>query len=201
MFPDRLATDGLVLRSWEPGDGPALCAAKRASYDHLAPWMPWAEQEPDEAAEEERVRAFRGAWLMGKDFVVSIWTPDGTLLGGSGFHLREGALATRQAEIGLWIAGPAAGQGVGTRALRAMLRWGFGSWDFLRLSWVCSTRNVASARVAEKAGLRREGTQRGCHDDVTGGRRDLHLFAALSDEWRDPEGLPLAPSFPGLRRA
>ncbi|MGE0192594.1 MAG: GNAT family N-acetyltransferase [Planctomycetota bacterium] len=192
MWSTRYASDGLLLRAWEPGDGPALAAAKRASYEHLAPWMPWAEPDPDEAAEEKRVRLFAGKWLIGEDALVSIWTPDGaTLLGGSGFHPREGDYSTRQAEIGMWIAGPAAGQGVGTRALRAMLRWGFGSWGFLRLSWICNSANVGSRRVAEKAGMLLEGTRRGTFDDVSKGRRDELLFAALAPEWRDPGGLPL----------
>lgn len=185
---DAYLSDDLLLRSWQPGDGAALCAAKRASYEHLAPWMPWAEKAPVEATEEALVRRFRGRWLLAEDFVISLWTPDGTLLGGSGFHLRDGGLDRRQAEIGMWTTAAAAGQGLGTRALCAMLRWGFGAWGFERLSWICNVDNVASRRVAEKAGLSLEGTRRGFCGDM--GRRDDHLFAALAATWQDPRGLP-----------
>ena len=37
-------------------------------------------------------------------------------------------------------------------------------------------------RVAEKAGLRREGTLRGMYDEVTGERRDVALYSALRSD-------------------
>src|SRR5690606_26587299 len=92
---------------------------------------------------------------------IGVWEPgEGRLLGGCGYHLREGALWLGNAEIGMWIRGDAAHRGLGTRVLRELLRWGFTEWPWRRLSWRCSSANVASQRVAEKAGLRREGVLR-----------------------------------------
>lgn len=188
MFPERRETDRFILRSFEPGDGEALVAAKRDSYHHLAPWLPWAERSPSLEEEETLVRRFRARWLLGEDFVVSAWRPgDGVLMGGSGFHLRSGTLVSRQAEIGMWMAAAHAGKGNGTALLVAMLSWGFAEWGFLRLGWQCSAANVASRRVAEKAGMQHEGTLRGEYCDVTGRRRDTLVFAALSHEWAPPD--------------
>lgn len=44
----RIHTARLVIRCWNPADAPLLKAAVDASLDHLRPWMPWAENEPQE---------------------------------------------------------------------------------------------------------------------------------------------------------
>lgn len=182
--PEETTLGTLTIRSYRPGDGPALAAAVTASYDHLRVYMPWAmpEQSPEEA--ETLVRTFRARYLLREDFILGLFEA-GRLVGGTGFHLREGPLAAHCAEIGMWIAGDRAGRGLGTLVLRELLRWGFSAWPWLRLSWHCDSRNLASARVAEKAGLRLEGTLRGQWEPVSGGRRDTLVFAALKGEWSD----------------
>jgi RimJ/RimL family protein N-acetyltransferase len=114
------------------------------------------------------------------------------LVGGSGFHLRHGTIELGNAEIGMWISAARAGGGMGTRALAALLAWGFTAWPWQRLVWRCDTRNLASARVAEKNGLTREGTFRSDALAVDGRRRDTHVYAILHDEWleRQREGPP-----------
>ena len=182
--PDAFETDRFTLRSYRPGDGAALTEATESSYEHLKAFMPWAQPQQPEEVSEKLARQFRARWLLSEDFVIGIWSPDGArLLGGCGFHLREGPLASRNAEIGMWIRADAAGQGYGTDALRALLRWGFSDeWPWMRLTWRCDTRNVASIRLAEKVGLQREGVLRShlvASDDV---RRDTVCFAALRGE-------------------
>ena len=180
--PDAFRRDDLLLRAYRPGDGEALREATLASYEHLRPWMPWATTDypPDEA--EARCRRFAANYLTGEEFTIGAWIGD-ELVGGTGFHLRWGPLAWGCAEIGMWIRGSRAGQGLGTRVLAAMLDWGFGEWGWERLCWKCDVRNVASARVAEKCGMVREATLRSAMLDVEGRRKDDHLFAILKDEW------------------
>ena len=184
LAPLEATIDGLLLRCYRPGDGPALQAATVSSYEHLRPWMLWAtaEQSPEQA--EELCRHFCARYLLNEDFVIGIWI-DGELAGGTGFHLRDGTLAGASADIGMWIRGSYAGQGLGTRVLRAMLQWSFHDWPWQRLTWQCDTRNVASARVAEKGGMRREALLRSSMIDVHGARRDRYVFALLRDEWLD----------------
>ena len=105
------------------------------------------------------------------------------MLGGSGFHLREGPLDSRRAEIGMWIRGSEAGTGLGTEALRGLLEWGFTEWPWRRLSWRCDTRNGASSRVAEKAGLLYEGTRRQRDDGVDGTTCDAAMYGLLRSDW------------------
>lgn len=43
----RIHTQRLVVRCWEPRDAPLLKAVLDESLDHLRPWMPWAQNEPE----------------------------------------------------------------------------------------------------------------------------------------------------------
>lgn len=188
IAPERLATDRCVIRSWREGDGPALSAAVVPSYEHLRTFMPWARPDQDAAQSEVFVRHARGRYLLGTDFTLGIFDLDeAAVLGGTGFHLRHGPLEVGVAEIGMWISSGAAGTGLGTHVLVAMLQWGFRAWPWERLVWGCDARNVASARVAEKAGMQLEGRWRSDrirHTD--GSRRDSLWFAALRAEWQPP---------------
>ncbi len=180
--PASISVDGLTIRAYRPGDGPALQAALVSSYEHLQPWMLWATPDDTVEAAEARCRRCAANYLLNKDFTLGVWAGD-ELAGGTGFHLRDGPLEWRSAEIGMWIRGSYAGRGLGTRVLRAMLAWGFEDWGWARLAWHCDVRNIASARVAQKNGPWHEGTLRSNALDVADGRRDTHVFAMLRDEW------------------
>jgi len=181
VAPDAFQTDRFTLRCYRPGDGAALSEAVNASYDHLKTYMAWVKPHQDEEESERLVRQFRARWLQATDFVIGAFAPDGSrLLGGCGYHLREGGLEVRSAEMGMWIRGDRAGAGLGTDVLRALLDWGFSdTWPWLRLSWRCDTRNLASIRVAEKAGLAHEGVLKSHLLSPQGERRDTVCFAAL----------------------
>jgi len=124
IAPLTFTSDGMTLRAYRPGDGPGLQIATTSSYEHLRHWMPWAMPEDSAEAAEVRCRRFAARYLLNEEFILGIWDGD-QLAGGTGFHLRGAPIELRNAEIGMWIRGNYAGQGLGTRALRAMLNWGF----------------------------------------------------------------------------
>jgi RimJ/RimL family protein N-acetyltransferase len=187
VAPDRCEAEGFILRSYDLGDGPLLTEAVDESYEHLRPWMPWARPYQSVADSERLVRRFRARYLLAEDFVIGIFSPDETrLLGGTGFHLREGPISTGCAEIGMFIRASEANRGLGARVLATLLDWGFSEWPWLRLAWRCDQRNLASTRVAEKCGLRHEGVLRGQHADVGEGRRDTVCYGLTKQEWIGP---------------
>lgn len=184
--PESSVGAHFVLRRYMPGDGAALSEAVNSSYEHLKTFMPWATPSQSVEISEKLVRDFSGRWLSSTDFVIGIWTPDDKrLLGGCGFHLREGPIELCNAEIGMWIRADSAHKGLGTDVLKSLLRWGFSDWPWLRLSWRCSGANKASQRVAEKAGMAREGILRSNAVDPDGTRRDTYCYAALRGEWKE----------------
>jgi RimJ/RimL family protein N-acetyltransferase len=87
----------------------------------------------------------------------------------------------RSAEIGYGVRGGERGQGYASEALGAVARWALTEGGIQRAWLTANTDNVASVRVAEKAGFRREGTLRraGLEDD---GLHDLAVFSLLDDE-------------------
>ncbi|HYP97476.1 MAG TPA: GNAT family protein [Polyangiaceae bacterium] len=195
LAPERHEADGFVLRSYDVDDGPLLTDAVNTSFEHLRTWMPWART--DQSAEESQrlARRFRARYLLAEEFVLGIFSADGArLLGGTGFHLREGPISDGCAEIGMFIRQSEANRGLGTRVLRSLLDWGFTEWPWLRLAWRCDQRNLASIRVAEKAGLRFEGVLRGQRAHVGEGRRDTACYALTKEDWsEDRKRAPLLP--------
>ena len=184
VFPARTETDSFVIRKYTADDGPALRHATNASYEHLKRYMPWATDSQSAVEANELAAFFDRQYVAGTDFVLGVWNRDETqLIGGTGFHLREGPLRGRCAEVGMWIHADHAGKGLGKAVLRQLLRWGFTEWDWLRLSWRCDEENIASIRVAEAVGMTHEGTLRGQFDDVTEGRCNTVIYAILRKEW------------------
>ena len=149
----RIETDRLVIRCWDPSDAPLLKEAIDCSIDHLLPWMPWAKGEPQTIEEKiELLRLFRGNYDLGKDFVLGIFSRDGSrVLGGSGLHTRQGP---NEREIGYWVRADEEGKGVVTEAVRAIARVAFEIERIDRLEIRCDPENRASRRVAEKSGFR-----------------------------------------------
>jgi RimJ/RimL family protein N-acetyltransferase len=182
--PERYEARDFVLRPYEVGDGLLLASANAESYEHLRPWMSWATPDPSPDDAEVLVRRFRAKYLMQEDFVLGVFSCDEKrLLGGTGFHLREGPVASGCAEVGLFVRSSEAGRQLGTRILRAMLQWGFRDWPWLRLSWRCDELNIASVRVAEKGGMTLEGVLRGQAAEVGGGRRNTASYAITKHEF------------------
>jgi RimJ/RimL family protein N-acetyltransferase len=87
----------------------------------------------------------------------------------------------RSVEIGYGVRGDERGKGYASEALGAVARWALTEGGFQRAYLTAITENIASIRVAEKAGLHREGTLRraGLEED---GLHDLAVFSLLDDE-------------------
>jgi RimJ/RimL family protein N-acetyltransferase len=129
-----------------------LVTAIAASLEHLRPWMPWAEPEPQRLARTiRRLRRFRAWFERGHDRVWGIFDPDqAQVLGGVGLHRRIGAGA---GEIGYWVHVDHTRRGLGTEAAGAVTRIGFELDRLSRLEIHCDPANVPSAGIPRKLGF------------------------------------------------
>jgi [ribosomal protein S5]-alanine N-acetyltransferase len=84
-------------------------------------------------------------------------------------------------EIGYGIHPRRWGHGIATAAARELLRIGFAERGLHRIFGTCDPRNVASAAVLRKIGMRYEGRMRGTVH-IRDGWRDSDLYAILSDD-------------------
>ena len=94
------------------------------------------------------------AWDEGKraEFLVAD-AASGARLGRVGPDLRL-------ADLGYWMEPRSRNRGVATTAVRALCQWTFTARDLALIEWRCEVGNLASRRVAEKAGFLIEATPR-----------------------------------------
>ena len=178
-FPDpALAAGGVALRRLEPGDIPwitAVCSDRELS--RYIPGIPYPYTEADARAFVERAAH---AWAEGTaaTFVISN-ALDGAGLGTIGLHLA--AADSGLAEVGYWLAREARGRGAATIAVQLVSRWAFTAVGIDRLSLQTAPENVASQRVAERAGFIREGLLRAWMP-TPDGRRHSVMFSLLATD-------------------
>lgn len=123
---------------------------------------------------EEHVRAAVSAPADRRVFAVLV---DGTVVGSAELRLRGPSTA----EIAYAVHPRVWGRGVATAAARGLLRMGFGEHSRHRIFGTCDPRNVASAAVLRRIGMRYEGRMRGTVR-LRDGWRDSDLYAILADD-------------------
>ncbi len=69
-----------------------------------------------------------------------------------------------------------------TEAVRAVIAFGFRTLQLNRIEARCEIKNIASARVMEKAGMKFEGILRQ-HAFYKGAFRNFKMYSILRKEW------------------
>jgi RimJ/RimL family protein N-acetyltransferase len=172
----ELRDGDLVVRAWNEADVPALVeACNDVEITHWIPVIPSPYTEADALA---FIRGEVGS-VPEHSFAIAV---DGSLAGAIGMSVNSMSYRGR---IGYWVAAPARGRGVCTRALRLLSRWALGKLELQRLELITDPENVASQRVAEKVGFRREGVLRAHLRHPDGRIRDSVMFSLLPGELVD----------------
>nr|WP_229659530.1 GNAT family protein [Nesterenkonia alkaliphila] len=140
------------MRLHQEGDAGAL--QRIYSQDDVARYLldePWAASEAERRV-SERVRQV-GLDQDGESLALII-EHHGVVIGDVLLWLTNAE--HRIAEIG-WVMDPAyGGQGLATEAVQAVLELGFDHYGLHRVAAQMDARNIASARLAERAGMQRE---------------------------------------------
>ena len=178
-----------MIRCYDPRDAPLLKEAIDSSLDHLRPWMPWTEHEPQTLEEKtDLLKSFRSQFDAGENFVYGIFSADETeQLGGTGIHPRiePGGL-----EIGYFIRASAARQGFVTESTAALTRIGFEICGADRIEIRIDPSNEASLGVPRKLGFVEEATLRRRLPGREGGPlRDVTIFTIFQEDF-DPSVAP-----------
>jgi [ribosomal protein S5]-alanine N-acetyltransferase len=178
----QLETERLILREFAPDDWPDLNAYTSdplvVQYMSFGPTTAAQAQEYIQGcltrAQEQPRRVYE---------LVVVLRTEQRVIGNATLELdpRE----RRNANFAYLLHRRYWGQGYATETTRAFFNFGFGELKLHRLSDACDTRNLASARVMEKLGLRREGHVRetiwmdcGWYDEYT--------YAILAQNWTAP---------------
>ncbi|WP_324793886.1 GNAT family N-acetyltransferase [Streptomyces cyaneofuscatus] len=146
-----LTAGPLLMRPWREEDVPVLLEA----YDDPAmrQWIRTPASTPEEAARWLELQD--EGWESGTrfSFAVTDTARGGELVGN--LVLKRLGPDTERAEVGYWTAAWARGRGVAPRALEALTDWAFTAFadeGLVQLELLHQVDNVASCRVAEKAG-------------------------------------------------
>ncbi|WP_277209234.1 GNAT family N-acetyltransferase [Isoptericola croceus] len=164
------------LRSWREDDADAqLAAFNDPVFRQFSDWAPSDRQgivNRIRAVHRQREQGTGINWAIVETAAVDV-LGEVSLNGIDHEHGR--------ASMGYWLASAARGRGVATRAVRLVAGWAFSDLELSRLELTCGPDNVASQRVAERCGFRREGLLRS-HLSFQGRRRDSLVYGLLPGE-------------------
>ncbi len=182
LRPETPLSDGVVaLRPWTLADVGALVTAIDGDGE-IARWLELIPQPYREAEARAWVERATTGWGEGTMAAFASFDVDGgTLAGGIGVEVKDAAHAV--VEVGYWAACAARGRGVTTRAVRLVSRWALEQVGAERFQLRAERENLASQRVAEKAGFVREGVLRSTSFNPRLGRRmDFVMYSMLPSD-------------------
>ncbi len=166
----ELHVDDLRLRPPTEADVRAVTeACQDDDLSRFIPFFPSPYQEQDARAWIDS----RKQDETGRSFIIE--DDAGALLGA--IEIRLGSTGS----IGYWVAKEARGRGVATQATKLLAEWAIREAGVERLELTTDPENLASQRVAEKAGFIREGTLR-AHISFPEGRRDSVMFSLVATD-------------------
>lgn len=179
-YPYPPLSDGVILlRPWTERD---LSAVEQGSKD---PYIvattsvpsPYTLEAGQEWLERQRRHTVEGTGLP---FCIADSRTD-EALGFIGLWLRNHTLG--RVHFGYWVIPQARGRGITSAGLRLLSAWAFENLDVVRLELWVELWNVASQRVAERAGFMREGVLHS-YAEVDGVYRDVFMYARVADPGR-----------------
>ena len=192
-FPNEATTlvrgDGVFMRPAEMRDFEQWSALRERSRLFLTPWEPiWPADDLTRASFRRRLRAHAEEMENDEAYPLLIFREDETLVGGLTVgQIRRGVSQT--GTLGYWMGDGFAGRGYMSRAVRAAAHFTFGSLRLHRLEAACLQHNLASMRVLERVGFRREGFARS-YLRINGRWQDHVLYGLIET---DPITSPARP--------
>jgi RimJ/RimL family protein N-acetyltransferase len=171
--PKTLKTKRLRLRKLKLADAEVIFSAY-ARDTEVAKYVSWrAHRNVDET--REFVRACLAGWEVGRAFHWAIErTEDNQLVG-----MLTARVESHKWELGYVLARLYWGNGYMTETVKGIIDWALKQPEIYRVWSVCDVDNLASARVMEKAGMKREGLLRrwSVHPNISAEPRDSYCYA------------------------
>jgi ribosomal-protein-alanine N-acetyltransferase len=181
----RLVTTRLVLRAPKVTDVPELRLVMRKNAEHLRPFSPAHPPGEDPGSLtglSTMVARQRREWRHDRrfSFVMTMRDPEAPIIGRVSLNnIVRGAFLN--ADLGYWIDESFQKRGLMTEGVRAVLAFAFDELGLHRVQAAIMPHNLASLRVVEKLGFRREG-EAAAYLRIAGKWEDHILFAILAGE-------------------
>jgi RimJ/RimL family protein N-acetyltransferase len=146
----RIEVDELVIRPYRPDDARELMEAVSDSIEHLRPWMPWIQFEPQDIHDKRTlIKSFSEEWESRTGFTMGIFLGD-RVVGGTGFHVRG---PNDSLEIGYWVRKGHTRQRIAVRSSAALTEEAFQHSEIDRVFINHDEANIASEGVPLSLGF------------------------------------------------
>jgi RimJ/RimL family protein N-acetyltransferase len=150
LRPDSLTDGSIALRPFTLDDVPAVTVA--CQDPKISKWrasIPWPYNESNA---RDWIGTHAHKWANGESAQFAVVSAGGDrFLGSFGFHKFDWSQGTAVAQY--WIAGSERDQGIATRALCLGTDWAFEELGLSQIELMTRFGNIASERVAQKAGF------------------------------------------------
>lgn len=150
-----------------------------SSREHLKKWMPWADSVKDENDVATRIQKNLEDFAQRKGMHYLILYNDKIV---GSISLKQFNWTVKSAEIGYWIAPDYQGKGIVTKAVKAILVYGF---DYLKLNkleiWAAAD-NKRSRKLPERLDFIEEGRRRQ-NEFIDETYFDMIIYGLLQTEW------------------
>jgi ribosomal-protein-alanine N-acetyltransferase len=176
--PPLIEGDGVFLRAPQMGDFAEWVALRESSRAFLTPWEPtWPHDDLSRVAFRRRLKRYAEDMRSDQAYAFFIFNHDAALVGGITLaNVRRGV--AQAGSLGYWMGEPFARRGLMTAAVSALIPFAFGALRLHRLEAACIPSNIASVRLLEKTGFKREGYARE-YLCINGVWQDHFLYALL----------------------
>lgn len=175
-----IETDRLILREFRKDDWKEIHLY--ASDPEVVRFMPWGPNTVEHTRNFVDLALAENAKDPRTEYhLVVIEKNTGTLIGA--VMLTLGVHDDRQGMLGYCYSRKAWGQGFGTEAAGALIKFGFEKLNLHRIWANCDVLNFGSQRVLEKNGMRREGCFKKAAF-IKGEWCDDYHYAILKEEWK-----------------
>lgn len=153
-------TDGdILLRPFRTDDLTPLYEAVRESLVELSTWMRWCTEDYSIDDTSAFILSRDDAWKNDLEYSFAVCNREtGNFLASVGLSFVNRIY--QMANLGYWVRTSATGRSIASRATRLVASFAFDELSLQRIEIIAAVGNVASQRVAEKAGARREGVLR-----------------------------------------
>lgn len=190
-YPARIRVDDeLELKIVEDGDAPDIFSLTDRNREYLRRWLPWVDGTRTVVDTRAFIERSRDQVQRGEGFQARILYR-GHLVGVMGFVYVDPM--NRRAEIGYWLAEAFQGQGIMTRACRALVEFAFRSLGLNRVEIRADMENRRSRAIPERLGFVQEAVLREA-EFMDGHYIDLVMYAILRRSWpATPGGGPAKP--------
>lgn len=157
----------------------------KRNYEHLREWLPWLKEDFSLEQTQSFIKQNLQNFAENRGFSMRILF-EGRMAGQIGYNTIDGQ--NRRTEIGYWMAASFQGNGIMTKACRALINHAFEELKLNRVEINCATGNKRSRMIPERLGFTLEGVLREgewLHDSF----HDLAVYSMLARDWKTDKQL------------